>query len=223
MAVSTTDLVVSYNANGVLTAFSFPCKVLAQTDVRVYLETAAASGLFTLKTISTHYTIVFDSEAETCTVTFLVAPTSGFRVGISRETPRTQGTSLDREGRSPAKTIEGMADKAIMLAQEALEKVSRVPTFRQFPADPAAVDIDPLTTRRALIAEDNGDGTWTIIPSTYDPDELREEAAILALAYSEGLIADRPAAPSVRKAYYATDTGEYAHYIPTAGRWFTLG
>lgn len=223
MSVSTTDLVYSYTGNEVTTAFSFPAKVLAQTDVRVYLETGVGTGLFDLKTISTHYTISFDSDAETCTVTFLTAPKSGYRVGIGRETPRTQGTSLDREGRSPAKTIEGMVDKAVMLAQEALEKISRAPLFRQFPADPTVPDIDPLEDRRALIAQDNGDGTYTLVMSDYDPDELVNEATILASAYSSGLAADRPAAPTSRKMYYSTDTGELAIYIPDAGRWFTIG
>ena len=237
MAVSTTDLVVGYTGNGVTTAFSFPCKLLAQTDVRVYLETGAATGLFTLKTISTHYTVSFDSDAETCTVTFLSAPTSSYRVVITRETPRTQGTNLDREGRSPAKTHEGMIDKATMLAQEALEKISRVPTFRIAPVDPAAVDIDPLTDRRALIAEDNGDGTWTLIPSTYDPDEMVAAAAASAAAAAasaalmttgayanlSGLISARPAAPTILTFYYATDDDTVTLYIPAAGRWFLIG
>lgn len=207
MAVSTTDFVYSYTGNGGTTAFSFPAKLLAQTDVRVYLETGVATDVFTLKTISTHYTVSFDSDAETCTVTFLAAPTNGYRVGITRETPRTQGTNLDREGRSPAKTVEGMVDKATMLAQEAIEKTSRAPLFRVFPVDPDPVDIDPLEDRRALIAQDNGDGTWTLIPSTNDPDELAIDAAASAAAAAAS---ESAAAASEAAALAAQTAAEFA-------------
>ena len=182
MAVSSTDFVVSYNANGVLVDFAFAFKIIAQTDLKVYEETAASSGLFTLKTLSTHYTVVFDSTAETGTVTFLSAPGDLKRVVITRDTPDTQATNLDIEGRSPAKTLEGMVDKVTLLAQEALEKLSRAILFRVAPVDPAAVDIDPLTDRRALIAESNGDGTFTIVPSVYDPDTQVAAAAASATA-----------------------------------------
>jgi len=235
MAVSTIDFIVSHNANGVLVDFAFAFKIISSADLRVYEETAEASGVFTLKTLSTHYTVVFDAAAETGTVTFLVAPGNLKRVGITRVTPTTQGTNLDREGRSPAKTIEGMVDKATMLAQEALEKLSRGFLFRPFPADPEPCDVDPLTDRRALIAEDNGDGTWTLVPSTYDPDEQVAAAAASAAAAAvsaaaaaasaalfvttSGTIAARTAMPAVNTVYYATDTGELAYFSTASGRW----
>lgn len=235
MAVSTIDFVTSYTANGVLTAFAFSFKIISSSDLRVYEETAASSGVFTLKTLTTHYTVSFDAAAETGTVTFLVAPTNGKRVVITRVTPTTQGTNLDREGRSPAKTIEGMVDKATMLAQEALEKLSRGFLFRVAPVDPEPVDVDRATTRRALIWRDNANGTWTIINSTYDPDEqvaLATAQAVLAAASAaaaaasaalfvtqSGLIAARPLSPAANQTYYATDTGELAYYSIASGRW----
>ena len=235
MAVSTIDFVMSYNANGVLTAFAFSFKLISSSDLRVYVETAEDSGVFTLKTLSTHYTVSFDTAAETGTVTFLVAPADGLRIGLTRVTPTTQGTNLDKEGRSPAKTIEGMVDKATILAQEALEKLSRGFLFRPFPADPEPCDVDPLTDRRCLVAEDNGDGTWTLVPSTYDPDEAQTDSAASAAAAAvsaaaaaasaalfvtqSGLIAARPLAPAANQTYYATDTGELAYYSIASGRW----
>lgn len=235
MAVSSIDFVTGYTGNGVTTAFAFSFKVISSSDLRVYLETGASTGLFTLKTLSTHYTVTFDATAETGTVTFLTAPPNNYRVVITRVTPTTQGTNLDIEGRSPAKTLEGMVDKVTMLAQEALEKLGRAALFRVTPVDPDPVDMDRPTDRRALIWEDNGDGTWTIVNSVYDPDEQVAAAAASAAAAAvsaaaaaasaalfvttSGLIADRPAAPSVNTTYYATDTGELALFTVASGRW----
>jgi len=59
---------------------------------------------------------------------------------------------------------------------------------------------------------DNGDGTWSIIP-------VEVELAGNGIGESAGLIADRPAAPSIVTFYYATDEDQTYQWLPTRATW----
>jgi hypothetical protein len=106
--------------NGSTLAFQFNFKILAATDLVVSkLDTnGVSSGTLVL---GVDYTVTFDPIQEVGTVAYTVAPLlNGFSV-IERESNNQQQSSLPREGVFPAKTVETMIDKAVMLAQELLQ------------------------------------------------------------------------------------------------------
>jgi len=224
MSVAQTAERISKQAgNGVTTAFSGSWKIFAATDLRV--EKINAAGVYTgALTNGVDYTVVFDTDAETWTVTYTVAPVSGgYALVLGTEMPMTQGSNFPREGMTPAATAKNALDKLTVLVQQLRDRVDRVPIQPITPVNPNnQITIDPPVTRRALVYEISGSDV-VIVPSEYDPDKLYTLLQALVPTYQEGLLSARPAAPASRMAYYATDTGEYAHYLPTAGRWFTLG
>lgn len=220
MSVAQTAERVSKQAgNGVTTAFSGSWKIFAKTDLTCYKVSAA--GVYTLGVIDVDYTVVFDTAAETWTVTWTVAPvTGGYSVVLGDAVPYTQASAFPREGVTPAATVKNALDKLTVLVHQLRDFLERVPRQPATPVNPN----NPITmatpvTRRALVYVISGSDV-SIEPSAYDPDTLYNQSALLAPSYGEGLAAARPAAPAARTAYYSTDTGELAVYIPTAGRWF---
>jgi len=118
MSVSSTDPITSSTGTGAQVAFDFAFKIFQTTDILVYVETFEGSGAYTLQTLTADYEVAFDSEAETGTVTFVVAPADGFSVIITRQLTVTQGTTLPLEGKMPAKTVEDALDRLTLLVQD---------------------------------------------------------------------------------------------------------
>ena len=116
MTISTTDSRISYNGNGVTTVFSFPYRFLANGDL-VVVE-VAADGTETVKTITTHYTITGAGDDAGGSVTMLVAPASGTRLIIYRDTDIVQETDYISGDPFPAETHERALDRLTMILQE---------------------------------------------------------------------------------------------------------
>lgn len=181
MSVTQTATRIAREAgNGAKVAFDFSFKIFDETDLIVYNE--SSSGVYTEKVLTTHYTVDFDSDDESGTVTWVTAPANGTYSVIVGDMPQTQGTTFPREGSSPAKDYENAYDRHTILLQEMQEELNRCVKSPQTPVNPDPIDVDPLEDRRALVAEDNGDGTWTLVPSEYDPDEAQTDAAASATA-----------------------------------------
>lgn len=141
MSVTNTTTLVATAGDGAETEFDFAFKIFAETDLVVYKKSAA--GVYTLQTLTTNYTVEFDTEAETGTVTFLVAPVgSGGGALILRATSETQDTSFPREGLTPSKTIENAIDKLTLLVQEMQERLDRAPLQPAYPPNPAAIIVE---------------------------------------------------------------------------------
>ncbi|MEW5705090.1 MAG: phage tail fiber protein [Pseudomonadota bacterium] len=121
MAVSTAYTPLSFNGNGSTTAFAVSWPFFSGS---LLVTLVSSTGVETVKTISTHYTVSGGSDADglpaTGTVTMLTAPASGEVLKIERVTPRTQPTAFTNGGAFPAKTIEAAFDKALLVTQEAL-------------------------------------------------------------------------------------------------------
>lgn len=237
MAADTTYAPVEEAGNGVKVAFDFAFKILAKTDLVVRKKSAA--GVYgSVLTVDVDYTVVFDSIAETGTVTYTVAPVNGGASNIQRSSDRTQATVYPREGTLPAKTTETALDKLTLLVQEIYYWLSkRVPAYAAQPSNPAQLIITTPTDRRAMVYVTNGDGTYNISPSVYDPDQAQADsaasaaaaaasaasaAAIVAAAYGYGLYSARPS-PTSNFFYYSTDRDSLELFIVAANRWFLLG
>ena len=116
MTISTTDSRISYNGNGVTTVFSFPYRFLANGDLVVV--SVSSTGVETVKTLTTDYTLTGAGDDAGGSVTMLVAPASGTRLIIYRDTDITQETDYISGDPFPAETHERALDRLTMIAQE---------------------------------------------------------------------------------------------------------
>ena len=119
MAVSTSYSPLSYNGNSSTTAFSVTWPFFTGSLVVTAID---ADGVETVKTITTHYTVSGGTDANglpaTGTVTMLTAPATGTTLRIARVTPRTQATVFLNGDAFPAKAVEAIADRLMLITQE---------------------------------------------------------------------------------------------------------
>jgi len=124
MTVSSTQNRVSYVGNDVTTAFSTsPVIFFNQGDLDVYLV-VTATGVATLQTITTHYTVSGGAGA-TGTVTMLIAPTSLQTLLIVRTMDLTQSVDFVQNDPSDAEVAEDALDKLTMVCQQLQEQMNR--------------------------------------------------------------------------------------------------
>lgn len=128
MAVSTTINRLVFSGNSSTTDFSFPEYITAKADV-VVIQTDSG-GTPTLKTLTTDYTIALTTAVNGayptgCTVTMLVAPPTGTKLTIYRDTARTQPTHWTDNDPMPSSTLETAMDRATLLAQRNADLLAR--------------------------------------------------------------------------------------------------
>lgn len=137
--------------NAVKTDFDFAFKIFLATDVLVYVETSAGSGVYDLKDYTVDYTVSFNTAAETGTVIFLVAPPLGRDVLINRSIPLTQGSVLPLEGKMPAKVIEDALDRLTLITQDlALISTTPAPAANVVEYDTGLYNAKPVASTKAV-------------------------------------------------------------------------
>ena len=214
MTISTTESRISYNGNGATTVFSFPYRFLANGDL-VVVE-VAADGTETVKTITTHYTITGAGDDAGGSVTMLVAPASGTRLVIYRDTEVVQETDYISGDPFPAETHERALDRLTMIAQEIAPNLARSITL---PVGDASGLNDTLP------AAANRLDKFIVFDATTGATELStvtqtQVASAVAAAYAAGSTADavtylpegtgavsRSVQSRMREAYSVTDFG----------------
>jgi|TARA_R110000824_G_scaffold148446_1_gene318205 hypothetical protein len=117
--LTTTNSQASYTGDGSTTAFAFNNMFLAAGDLEVTL-TIDATGVDTIKTITTHYTVAGAGVEAGGTVTMVAAPASGETLTVRRKTAQTQSTDYTANSSFPAASHETALDRVSMLAQELL-------------------------------------------------------------------------------------------------------
>lgn len=119
MTVSTAYSPLNYSGNGSTTAFSVSWPFFTGSLV---VTLVATTGVETVKTIGTHYTVSGGTASNglpgTGTVTMLTAPASGETLRIQRGTTKTQASAWADNDPFPAKTIEAALDKLTLMVQE---------------------------------------------------------------------------------------------------------
>lgn len=231
MAATNTAVLVAANGNGIATAFDFAFKIFAETDLVVYK--GSALDVYTLQVLNTDYTVEFDTEDESGTVTYVVAPVSGGKSVIIRDTAQTQASSFQREGPMPEKAIENALDKLTLQIQEIQERTDRAPLQPIVPAQPDPIVIEAPEDAKGLRYRVDG-GTVYIENTEFDPDEAQADAAASAAAAASsaalasvvittGTLASKPATPAINTWFYSTDAQQLELYVTVAGRWFLIG
>lgn len=112
--VTTTTFSNSYTANGATTNFAFTFPAYDTTTIVVKDN----GGI-----VSSGIVITFNPSTVGGNVQFLVAPTNGDAIVITRSTPLTQTSHLTNEGVLPAATLENMPDKLTMALQEVQSQI----------------------------------------------------------------------------------------------------
>lgn len=205
MTISTTTNRVAYTGNGATVDFSFPYAFFAQADL-VVVETIIATGVQTVKTITTHYTISGSVDAlghysSGGTVTAVTAPATTVTWTIYRDPTATQTTDLVENDPMPAESLEAALDYQTMLNQRTRDIAAR--SLQQPEGDSATIDRLPAKVDRAskyLAFDADGDpvataGTTSVIVTTPYIETVLDDTT-LAAAKTTLQVGD--AAPSVR-------------------------
>lgn len=205
MTISTTTNRVTYTGNGVTVAFSFPYAFFAQADL-VVVETIIATGVQTVKTLTTHYTISGSVDAlghysSGGTVTANTAPASGKTWTIYRDPTATQTTDLVENDPMPAESLEAALDYQTMLNQRTRDLVNR--SLRQPDGDSTAMAVLPSKVDRA-----SKYAAWDANGNMVGLTDLTAATAVLSGTWTPVLTCATPGDLSV---VYALQTGTYMY------------
>jgi hypothetical protein len=147
---------ISYTGNGATTVFAYNFRILANTDLKVYVDG-------TLKTLTTHYTVSGVGSDSGGNVTFLSAPLSNTAIYIARSgMALTQLADYVENDDFPAETHETALDKATMLIQQTkliTDKCLKLPA-----SDTSATTLDSAVLRANTYLGFDGDGDAAYYP-----------------------------------------------------------
>lgn len=126
-----------------------------------------SSDVSTVLTETTHYTVTLVASDELYTATVDILGAAGVAVNdtihIARSTPYTQASTYTEGAELPAKTLQANLDKAVILAQQLLNKLGHSVRLRE--ADGA---LDELTAEASTVFGLNASKELTL----YDDGEL---------------------------------------------------
>lgn len=121
---STTTKSGPYNGNDVATVFAYAFNIDVNTDLEVIL-TVTATGVETVQTLTTHYTVSGVGDAGGGNVTMVTPPATGETLTIRRVPALTQLVDLQNQGGLFPETLETAYDKLTKIAQYINEKYIR--------------------------------------------------------------------------------------------------
>jgi hypothetical protein len=122
MTITVAPVPVSYNGNGVTTAFAVPFRAIVDTNLVVQRVNVDLS--VTLLVLSTDYTVT-GASLSAGTVTCLVAPAVGTRLVISTNVPATQLKDYVEGDSFPAESHEDALDKLTLLGAQTASMQAR--------------------------------------------------------------------------------------------------
>lgn len=128
MTIAATLTRQAYAGNGVTTEFSWPGVVYDEDDLIVVLV-VDSTGVATVKTITTHYTVDVEEDFSGASVTMLTAPASGETLVLKRNTAKTQAKDLSARSRVDLDEIEEALDRLTITVQDLQEQLARCPKF----------------------------------------------------------------------------------------------
>lgn len=152
---------IQYIAGGATTVFSFPYLFLANSHLRV-VETNLTTGVETVKEITTHYTVTGAGEDAGGDVTFLVAPTAGRRITITRVVPKTQETDYEENGDFASEDHEEALDKLTMIDQQMQRELDRCLKFPESEPTGTSAALGSAVDRANKILTFDNDGLLSL-------------------------------------------------------------
>lgn len=109
MPVTIQSPVITYTANGSVTSFAFPFRVIKQSDLYVY-----ANGV----QVSTGFTVSGINNPSGGNVVFTVAPANGTLIRLQRGTSLDRATDYVEGGQLASDTLDNDFDRIVMMIQD---------------------------------------------------------------------------------------------------------
>ena len=194
MTVSSTDNRKEHLGNGVTTSFgTSPVVFFDNADILVY-AVVTATGVATLLTENTHYTLT-GGDGSTGTVDTsggsspYGAPASTITLAIVREVAATQGSDLVNNDINDAGVLEDALDRLTMLAQQNKAAVERAARLADSDVSGADMELPTPSASKLIGWNSDGDGlanyaasslSDTIVPSAYMETLLDDTTAAAA-------------------------------------------
>lgn len=204
MTISSTVDKMTYVGNGSQVTFPYTFIVFSSADLRVTKYTIA-SGVSTVLTLNTDYTVTGVGLAAGGDVVLTTAPSSAYEVIIERVPDFLQTLDLIENDPFPAETVEDTLDKIATFCQRLKSLMDRTPYMdasnSSAPGFPTPVAGKYLYAYSASVLQ------WAAITATN-----------YAGTFASGNDADKSAAPAIKDIYVALDTGKI-YYCYTAGTW----
>lgn len=205
MTINTNYQQESYISNGTLLDYDFDFPAFEDTDLRVYVKDTSDNVV--LQTLNSDYTVAFNDD-KTGTITFDTAPTLNYTIYIRRDTAQTQSTAYKTSSGFQALVVENDFDKCIAISQEIAETIDR--QLYTSPFSDVTVNAElpiPVDTKCLKWEYDSGADEYSLVNSTYDPDEQTADATAQAvIATTQAGIATTQAGLS---SGYATQSAGY--------------
>lgn len=186
MTINTTTNRVSYEGDGVTTAFAVPFAFFGSDELEV-VERVTATGAETLKMLTSDYTVE-DGGGAPGTVIANAAPPASVSWTIIRNTKRSQEIDYTDNDPFPAETHESGLDRATMIAQDSISDIDRALKFAKTDSGSLEPTL-PSSVERAgrFLAFDAGGNPIAASGPTGD-------SSIPVSAYAETLLDDADAA-----------------------------
>lgn len=217
---STTRKAGPFAGNGTQTTFPFSFKVYTTSDVAV--TRADASGIETVLTLNSDYTVSLNSNQDTSpggNVVLGSALASGYALSITGNLAYSQSTQLPSGGAYNAQNVEQAFDRVTMLTQQLLEQVGRAVKVS------VSSGIDPstyLTSINTSVANAAASATSAAASATSAQSTYNSFRGIYYGAYSSDPSVDPlGAAPTTGDIYFNTTISALKIYNGTT--WVAAG
>jgi hypothetical protein len=159
MTVTTTTAKKTFTGDGSTTGFAYNFKILASSDLTVYLRLIASPYSETLQTETTHYSVAGVGDAGGGTVTMVTAPPTTDQLILLRAVPQTQLTDYTANDAFPAETHEEALDRLAMIVQDQQETLDRTLKVSKTVTDLTTPEFsDPAAARADKFLAFDGDG-----------------------------------------------------------------
>ena len=114
MAVSNVLPKIEYTADGVLTDYTYPFRILASEDIKVYIDDVEQGSGFTVDGIN---------DENGGTITFATAPANNTKVTFQRLVDKTRSIDFVNGGKMDANTFDYDMDRTVMMVQDQTQVV----------------------------------------------------------------------------------------------------
>ena len=205
MTVSVEGTRVSNAGNGATTVFSFPYMFLDDVELVVILR-VDSTGVETVKSLGSDYTVSGEGNGSGGSVTMAVAPALGETLTIYRDPSLLQQVDLKEDEALPVESIEEALDRLTLICQTAIGNFERMIQLSPgYPTGFSTVLPSLLVAGGILVVNEDGDG----FDVTSNISDI--EAAIATI---DQAVADAQAAAAAAAASEAAAAAEAASIAP---------
>ena len=197
-----------YLGNGTTVGFSFGWAILAEANLRVYLE-ETTTLVQTTQVLGTDFSIDSGWDRDGGTITFVTAPSSSYNVIITRDIASTQEVGYTTSSGFQGKIIGNSFDKLTAMVQDNAEILDRCLRYPVGTADTIPTEfVAPGATAGYPYWDGSAYDLVTAITATDDyPGDI-----------TRGTDVSKSATPAVGDIHVATDTS-ILYICFTAGTW----